>query len=472
MAELYSNLMDNPLAILEHGYDEAFQLTPAQIARFQKHWISKRFADLRARLPVLDKLATEQGIGQVREIDDIVPLLFAHTVYKSYPMSFLEKNRFERLTKWLSGLTTSDLSAVDAKGIESIDDWIDLLDAKTDLMVLHTSGTTGKLSFLPRTRQQSGHVATLASNILRDWNGKNTRADMLVQHRPVINPGYRYGAGTAQRMAGVQAAMYAGGDDNTLFLYADRRLSADMISLAGRIRVAEARGELGALTVPAALLQRRAAYVEQEQQRPAMMAHFFETAANRFAGQDVYIGGVYGTIYDWAHEGTQRGLSKIFGQNSFLSCGGGMKGRTFPDGWRQTIQDFLGFNTFSETFAMTESMCMSTLCAHGHYHMPPFMVPFLLDPKTGKQLPRKDKVRGRLGFMDLLPDSYWAGLVTGDEVTMGGFEQPCACGRSGAYLHTDIRRYSEQEGGDDKVLCGGAPEAHDKAMAFLADAGQ
>jgi hypothetical protein len=50
---------------------------------------------------------------------------------------------------------------------------------------------------------------------------------------------------------------------------------------------------------------------------------------------------------------------------------------------------------------------------------------------------------------------------------MGGWEQPCRCGRLGPYLHPTIQRYSELEGGDDKIMCSGAPEAHDKAMEFL-----
>lgn len=31
----------------------------------------------------------------------------------------------------------------------------------------------------------------------------------------------------------------------------------------------------------------------------------------------------------------------------------------------------------------------------------------------------------------------------------------------------DIRRYSEIEGGDDKITRAGAPEAHDKALDFI-----
>ena len=71
--------------------------------------------------------------------------------------------------------------------------------------------------------------------------------------------------------------------------------------------------------------------------------------------------------------------------------------------------------------------------------------------------------------MDLLPDSYWGGFVSGDRVTMGGFDEPCECGRTGPYIDADIQRFSDLKNGDDKINCAGAPEAHDRAVEFLLD---
>ena len=44
---------------------------------------------------------------------------------------------------------------------------------------------------------------------------------------------------------------------------------------------------------------------------------------------------------------------------------------------------------------------------------------------------------------------------------------PSQCGRIGPYVHRGIRRYSEKEGGDYKITCAGAPDAHDKAIDFI-----
>ena len=467
MSAYLEQLMESPSALLDNSYDLNFRLTRAEVDKLQKHWVQTRFAQLKDNIVYLNKLAKEHDITEIRETDDVLPLLFGHTVYKSYPMSNLERNRFDKLTKWLGGLITIDISHVDASGVTGIDEWMDLLDRETELRLFNSSGTTGKLSFMPRTRKQAEQIAIIASNMLRDWRGTDSAPDMLKKHRPLINPGYRQGGGTAQRMASVQAELYAGGFDNALFLYPDARMSADIQSLAGRMRAAEAKGELGALEIPQSLLERREEFMERERNRPQAMEKFLQEAIRRFEGQDIYIGTIYGMILDWAQDGLARGQRDLFGKDSFMACGGGMKGRVFPDNWKGIIQEFMGFDSFFETYGMTECMGMGGLCEHDKYHLPITTVPFLLDPKTGDLLPRRDGTVGRYAFFDLLPETYWGAIITGDKVEMSGWEKDCACGRSGIYIEKEISRYSAEEGGDDKVLCSGAPEAHNNAMDFL-----
>lgn len=469
MDQLWEQLMEDPNTILQNNIDDLFHLSPDQIRKLQKHWVCKRFSELRPNIAMLDKLAQEQGIDDVREVEDIAPLLFAHTVYKSYPLSYIERNRFDKLTKWLSGLTTTDLSGVDAVGVETIDDWLDLLDAKSNLMVFHTTGTTGKLSFLPRTKAQGRTMAELNAIRVRDWHGGHSRPDMLKDHRPVIAPGYRYGASTAQRLGAFHAELFAGGYDNALYLYPDKRMSADLLSLSGRIRNAEARGELGALQIPPALLQRREEFLALERERPQAVAEFLDQARVRFGGQDVHISGVYPLLFDWAEDGLKQGYRHIFGRNTVVATGGGTKGKVFPDNWKAMIKEFIGCDEFDDVYGMTEIISFCPRCEQDKYHISPLAVSFLLDPKTGTLLPRKDGTTGRMAQFDLMPDSYWAGFVSGDEVTVSGWDRPCACGRTGLYAEPQIRRYSEMEGGDDKLLCSGAPEAHDSAAEFLAN---
>ena len=469
MSEYFERLLQDPTSFHNAPYDEAFRLSIAQIEQLHLEGARQRFAELRPRLPVLDKLAREQGIDAIGQIDDIAPLLFPHTVYKSYPISYLERARFDKLTTWLSGLTTSDISQVDAAGIESIDDWLDLLDARTDLTVAHTSGTTGKLSFVPRSKDQWQQTIVHSAMIIRDWWGRGSGPDILQNKIPIIIPGYRYGAAAMQRGNGIQVDLYAGGEDNALFMYPDARFSADVASLAGRLRSAEARGEAGILDIPQVLLDRRQALIELEQRRPQDVRHFFDEAQRRFGGKDVYVTAMWAILFDWAEEGLKRGIKNIFGPGSVLLTGGGNKGKDLPDDWREQVLEFLGFSNFYEMYATSEMMGLCMMCEHGHYHIPPVIVPFLLDPATGKPLPRKDGTTGRFAGLDLMPNTYWAGLITGDEITLSGWERPCVCGRTGPHVIPPVRRYSEKEGGDDRIVCAGAPEAHDRALEFLAE---
>ena len=91
MSAYLEHLMESPSALLDHSYDLSFGLTRAEVDKFQKHWVQKRFADLKDKIVYLNKLAKEHDITEIREVEDVLPLLFGHTVYKSYPMSYLER---------------------------------------------------------------------------------------------------------------------------------------------------------------------------------------------------------------------------------------------------------------------------------------------------------------------------------------------------------------------------------------------
>ena len=79
-----------------------------------------------------------------------MPLLFAHTVYKSYPQSFYDKGRWDRMLQWLNTLSVEDVTDVDVTGVSDVDEWLERLwDAGH--AVIATSGSSGKCSFLNHT---------------------------------------------------------------------------------------------------------------------------------------------------------------------------------------------------------------------------------------------------------------------------------------------------------------------------------
>ena len=98
------------------------------------------------------KLADRLGVTELNDFNDVVPLLFSHTAFKSYPAALIDNKRFDLMTKWLDKLTSHDLSHVDTGGCDSIDEWIDRLDEQTPLEVITSSGTTGTLSIIPKDK--------------------------------------------------------------------------------------------------------------------------------------------------------------------------------------------------------------------------------------------------------------------------------------------------------------------------------
>lgn len=469
MNPILNELLEDPQVFIKGHYSDGFDVSGTELESFYLASAKKKFSEMSSKVPALKRLAQEQGVDGIGSLEDLVKVLFPHTVYKSYPLSYLEKNRFSRLTKWLNGLTAVDLSGVDASECQSIDEWIDLLDSQSDIRIYHSSGTTGKLSFLPRTVSESENSTIILRNMIRDWHGKNSGPDLVENPKPLIFPSYKGGYQTMLRTAEVQRKLFKITDENSLYLY-DDRMSADVASLAGRIRAAESKGELGALKLSPALIARRDEFISREKMKTDSTQRFFSAAADKFGGESVYMCATWVMLYDAMLQAKQQGIANIFSGDSVLIAGGGDKGYDLPDDWKEVIFSGLGFDQAYEVYGMSEMMTSFVQCEHGNYHIPPIIIPFVLDPISGNPFPKSGTQTGRFAFLDLMPDTFWGGFISGDEVTLSGFDHDCHCDRKGAYIGAKIRRYSASEGGDDKINCSGAPEAHDKAMEFLLSA--
>ena len=463
---LFEYLDDMPALVRLHQRElHAVSLQDAEAFRLQL--LRKRFDFLKERVGALGKLAQLQGISCIDNLDDAVPVLFQHTVYKSYPPAFLEKGRFAALTQWLQQLTAHDLSRVDASKVQFVDDWFRLLEHETPVAPIHTTGTSGKLSIIPRTLADT---ALLQETSNAKWQGFGSEVDNVLDPRqltapiPIIHPGYRHGFYASLRMLDLNVKALSN-EEMCESLYSDV-MSADMLSLAGRVATAEAKGQLDRLEISPALLQRFRENRQRQHSKEADAAAFFERVIERFAGQRVLLGATSPLLYTWAKEGIKRGVRGLFAANSWISTGGGGKGMILPPDWKSQIEDVIGAKA-TMSYGMSELCSMAVRCEHGHYHLPPYLLPYLLDEQTGTPLPRKGVQTGRAAFVDLLVDSYWGGLITGDEITIH-WDGACACGRQSAYVGPNIQRFTDKTGTDDKISCAGAPDAHDKAMDFLA----
>jgi hypothetical protein len=122
-------------------------------------------------------------------------------------------------------------------------------------------------------------------------------------------------------------------------------------------------------------------------------------------------------------------------------------------------------------YAMSEVQAVHLMCERERYHFALSVIPFVPDPDTGAALPRRGTVTGRPAFFDLSARTRWGGFVTGDRITVD-WDNVCKCGRTSAYIVGGIERYSDLEGGDDKITCAATESAHLDAMEFRTRVGE
>lgn len=420
----------------------------------------------RAEIPVLAKLADAQGIARLDSLDAMAPLLFEHTVYKSYPAALLAKSRFDQLTRWLDRLTPYDLSAVDVSDCTSIDDWLSRLRDETPLDPATSSGTSGTMSFFPKSKLDYRRCFEgLRLQVLQTFGKPPSEAD-LNEKLHVMTPTYRDGHSSVGALARYCMHAFCKGDESLLHTALPYKLSADLSWLAARLRRAAAKGDISKVDVPASLLARRDEMEQQLTEAPRQQAAFVREMVETLKGQRVLAVGVSPLFHEVAKGGLAQGIGGVFGPGSRVMTGGGGKGIALPDDWDRTVKTFFGVDRLFNNYGMTEMASLIVGCEHGHYHLPPWVVLFVLDPDSGAPLPRSATQTGRASFFDISNDGTWGGIVTGDRVTVH-WDEPCACGRATAYLENRIQRFNELQGGDDKITCAATPAAQAEALDYL-----
>lgn len=461
-------LLNDPAALANHDAYAWQHLPRADIDAIQLEGLKQRFAALRERVPVLKKLADAEGVVQIDSFDDAVPLLFEHTVFKSYPPSLLEKKQFAQINRWLGKLVVTEMAeriaAADVSGCRSLDEWFPLMDkAVPDMRVSHTSGTSGTISFLPAGVREWQKAAAVRK--LYVWN--QTGPDMPDPNLHTVFPYFRKGYLSHVRANEFFIRALLPSEENFHAAYPST-LSTDMLHLGAKLRAAHANGTLDRLEISPELLARKNAFDQLQTGMPAHLAVFFEEMATKLRGQRVYIGATWNLLHGMAKAGLERGLDGVFHPDSFVSTTGGAKGVVQPDGWREDVLRFTGAKRLNETYAMSELVGGSNpRCEHGNFHFSHTVIPFVLEPETSKPLRRSGRVTGRAAFYDLGADIHWGGFVTGDEVTVE-WDRPCTCGRPSRYVvGGSIQRYSEKNGGDDKITCAATESSHREAMSFL-----
>jgi hypothetical protein len=344
--------------------------------------------------------------------------------------------------------------------VNSVDAWLARLD-EHGMIMLHSTGTTGKLSFLPRSRAEWRGWKPAFFESVKAASGVDFRTDPM----PTFYPGYRFGHTTGTKMQRIFGEETAAGEAGRHVLY-DYAISSDLLSLAARLRTAEERAEVDKLDIDPHLLEEQKKLIEAGRRRGQDLEEWFKKLAEEFRGQRVRIDGVSADLIRLAQKGQAEGIKCDFAPGSVLFTSGGLKGlKDPPADWEGLLKDFFGIDRLCSIYGMTECMGTAPLCDAGCYHFFPYTIPLLLDP-DGNMLPREGVKTGRFAFFDLLAESYWGGFITGDRITIH-WDEDCDCGWTTPRLERGIARFSELEGGDDKISCAGTEEAYSEFMDYV-----
>jgi hypothetical protein len=456
-------MANDPPAYFDYNARTSHHLPRQDMEAMQLAALQHRFDSLRNGIAVLTAAADEQGIDKFVSLEDGGRLLFPHTVYKSYPVSLLERNRFDQMTKWLSRLTTTDLSKAEVGDCDGIDSWLEALERTTGLSLTHSSGTSGTMTFLPRSSDGYRIMSEVFGMTSRDFNELDNSAEAREQPWHTFYLGFKGGRSHAGRAAGWALDNFAKSPEYLHKLY-DVDMSSDVMFMAARVRRAEARGELSQLEISPSLKARQAEFEATQRDVAQALDRIFDQLLS-LRGERVYIGGMNGALTQLAERGLAMGHRNLFGDQAVVQCGGGNKGGQLPDNWEELCREFTGVSRMGQYYGMTEVSMMTSKCSEGRYHVPPWVITYVLDPETGRLLDREGVQTGRAGFFDLVPQSHWGGFATGDEIT--AHWDPCPCGRTTVHLDPAIQRLSEKRGGDDKITCAAADDAHAAAIDFL-----
>jgi hypothetical protein len=421
---------------------EAKQLTAADAV----------FQQLRAKIPVLERRARETGTERIASFEDIVPLLFAHTVYKSYPESFIENGRWDRMLAWLSTLSADDWTGMNVEGVKDADDWLERLKS-AGCMVLATSGSSGKCSFLP---------ASSADRVIKERHFRN------VVGWPYVKSGNQYETFWTGPIEGPNSAIEAGqfARDHWARPGGFHYLIKEPLKITDVADAAKLNRRMREGTAtPSEIEAFQKKNAEAGKRIAAGITEFIDTILE-MRREPIYISGLWAQHMQIVERGRQKGIGDgEFHPQSVINAGGGIKGVALPDDYQEQVARFYGDVIRPGAYGMTEMAQVMSRCEAGRYHRPPGLIWLQLD-QPGERLvnARHGVVEGRFAFLDLVYTGRWGGCITGDKVQID-WSETCPCGRPGPTILDTIVRYA-QAGEDDHIGCAGTIDSYVKgAMA-------
>jgi hypothetical protein len=437
------------------GTPERFDIPWSELQKAQLAAVDERLQQGKQAIGLVRHRAAEGNIESVRSLEDIVPLLFAHMTYKSYPESWLLEQRWDRMTRWLATVSAHPVKGVDLNGITGIDDWIERLE-RAGHFVSCSSGTTGKSAMLNASKTDMEWVGRDSVSAISWATGIEPARDRHIFRLSPV-------ASVPRNITITEAIGKAFGDPQwEPFRYPVPPITIGKITSMVALRKAISEGTAKPNEI--------AAYDAMSKEREQAFDAAIGTSAQALVAarsHKLFIVGMWASLYKIAEAVRALGSNgKDFHADNAIYVGGGLKGAVLPENYREFI-----FETFNirpervfQLYGMQEINCVLPRCSAGRYHAPPWLVCLPLDEPGEKLLPIREgeEIEGRAAFFDVSLDGRWGGVISGDriQVRFG----PCECGHEGPSVRDNITRYVELTG-SDKISCSGTIDAYVRGVA-------
>jgi hypothetical protein len=429
---------------------DRYDIPAAELRATQVQAINERFQERKDAIKLLGHRAREAGLHEVRSLADAASLLFPHTAYKSYPESFLLEERWDKLGRWLDTVSTYRVPPQDPARIKGIDDWIEKLE-EGGHYVSCSSGTTGKSAMLVASKKDMEWCKKEAPATYAWGSGVTPARDRRMFALAAVAKAPRSQASGEAYKATLQ-------DPN----YEPYRYPVPPITVGGLTQMVVLRKKIADGTAkPAEIAEFES--ISAARQKAVEDAVGIAAQAVIDARRDkLHVSGLWAGIYEVAKAVRDMGYSgKDFNPENSIYVGGGLKRAKVPDNYREFVYETfnISLNRIHQNYSMQELHTGMPRCHKGErYHLPPWLVPLILDKSGDNLLPLVEgEYEGRGAFFDLSLDGRWGGVITGDKISIDF--RPCACGSRSPSIRDNVVRYADLEG-DDKIGCAGTVDAY------------
>lgn len=449
--------MTNSAAVAElfslQASGDPYLHSPQDLLDLQLRAVDDLLAERRTQIKLLQQRADAEGIDTIRRLSEVVPLLFSHTNYKSYPDAFIARGRWDMMNRWLDTMSTNRVTGVDLTGVIDTDGWVTRL-VEFGHHVEASSGTQGKCSFLNQSdidikRERTIHPRTFMWAAHLESSGRSRPLFALV---PSGGP-FRF------IQARIALAEAIGRPGATYFL-SDEPLTVAATNSLGTLNRAMAHGTATPNDIRKAQevsIQRRA---KAEDDMLRIVRHLRD-----HLDEPIVVTGHDARVFELVVTARTQGIADgSVHRDSVVITGGGSKGRALPLDVQEQVRLFFGLDDehFCRTYGMSELSIPFPQCSARRFHVPPLVLPLLLD-RAGERVLNPvsggDAI-GRMAGFSFMVEGRWGGVISGDRVH--AHFDPCPCGLHSMSI-SEIVRYNDIPG-DDKLTCAGTIDAYVRGL--------